>query len=234
MNTLNKLANWKIDQEEISSLIDSERLTQIINNNDYKKSFKKGSYLFHVGEEIKAVHLIVNGRIKTGVNNEENKEVTRSILFENHIMGELFIVGDEKHSFFAYALDNVDVLEIPLQIFKDLITDETSFNLKLLEIINKRSSYITTKLKSLVYIDSRSRIIDYLVELTEKNGEKVGFEYVVRRFLTHQDIANITATSRQTVTTVLNELRDKNLITFNRKRLLVRDLDLLKEESTSN
>lgn len=234
MSSVNKLSNWKIDQEEISSLINLDKLSDVINSNDYKKSYKKGTYIFNEGDEIKAIYLIINGRIKTGVHNEENKEVTRSILFENHIMGELYLVGDKKHSSFAYALDTVDIQEVPLQIFKDLIEDEVSFNLKLLEIINKRSSYITSKLKSLVYIDSRSRIIDYLVELTEKNGEKVGFEHVVRRFLTHQDIANITATSRQTVTTVLNELRDKNLITFNRKRLLVRDLDLLKEESTSS
>jgi len=42
--------------------------------------------------------------------------------------------------------------------------------------------------------------------------------------LTHQDIANITCTSRQTVTLVLNELRKDNLIYFNRGKILVRDM----------
>ncbi len=50
---------------------------------------------------------------------------------------------------------------------------------------------------------------------------------LVRNFLTHQEIANLTATSRQTVTTVLNELRNKNVLTFNRKRMLVRDMEKL-------
>ena len=63
-----------------------------------------------------------------------------------------------------------------------------------------------------------------------KRGQRVGYEYVVRKFITHQEIANLTATSRQTVTTVLNDLRNRNLLTFNRRRLLVRDLDALKEE----
>jgi len=66
--------------------------------------------------------------------------------------------------------------------------------------------------------------------LVKKNGQRVGYEWVVRKFITHQEIANLTATSRQTVTTVLNELRADNLLTFNRKRLLVRDLDLLAGE----
>jgi len=46
--------------------------------------------------------------------------------------------------------------------------------------------------------------------------------------LTHKDIAALTGTSRQTVTTVLNELKDKNLINFDRRKILIRDLAQLK------
>ena len=86
------------------------------------------------------------------------------------------------------------------------------------------------RLESLVFKDSRSRIIEYLVDLNNEKGQRVGYEWVVRNFITHQEIANLTATSRQTVTTVLNELKTKNILTFNRKRLLIRDLDLLSKE----
>jgi len=86
------------------------------------------------------------------------------------------------------------------------------------------------RLESLVFKDSRSRIVEYLVELVRKGGQRIGYEWVVRNFITHQEIANLTATSRQTVTTVLNELRAAEIITFNRKRLLIRDLDKLKQE----
>ena len=84
------------------------------------------------------------------------------------------------------------------------------------------------RLESLVFKDSRSRIVEFLIELVEKRGDRVGYEYVVRKFITHQEIANLTATSRQTVTTVLNDLRTSNIITFDRRRLLVRDLDKLR------
>ncbi len=87
------------------------------------------------------------------------------------------------------------------------------------------------RLESLVFKDSRSRIIEFLVDLNAKKGQRVGYEWVVRKFITHQEIANLTATSRQTVTTVLNELKTKNIITFNRKRLLIRELDQLKSQS---
>jgi len=69
--------------------------------------------------------------------------------------------------------------------------------------------------------------VDFLKELAEENGEQVGTEIMVKHHLTHQDIANLTASSRQTVTTVLNELRSKNLIYFERKKFLIRSLEEL-------
>jgi CRP-like cAMP-binding protein len=45
--------------------------------------------------------------------------------------------------------------------------------------------------------------------------------------LTHKDIAALTGTSRQTVTTILNELKEQNLINFDRRQILIRDLEKL-------
>jgi CRP-like cAMP-binding protein len=87
------------------------------------------------------------------------------------------------------------------------------------------------RLESLVFKDSRARIVEFLKNLGERKGQRVGYETVVRTFMTHQEIANLTATSRQTVTTVLNELKNKNILTFNRRRLLIRDMNLLAKEA---
>jgi CRP-like cAMP-binding protein len=45
--------------------------------------------------------------------------------------------------------------------------------------------------------------------------------------LTHKEMADLTGTSRQTVNAVLNDLRRQNILTFDRKRMLVRDMDKL-------
>jgi len=85
------------------------------------------------------------------------------------------------------------------------------------------------RLEAMIFKDSRTRIIDFLVNLAEKSGDRIGYEVVVRKFMTHREIANITATSRQTVTTVLNVLKSNNVITFDRHRLLIRNFEKLKE-----
>jgi CRP-like cAMP-binding protein len=102
-----------------------------------------------------------------------------------------------------------------------------------MKMFGTRQLEMERRLESLVFRDSRSRIVEFLVTLVKNKGQRVGYEWVVRQFLTHQEIANLTATSRQTVTTTLNDLRYKKLLTFNRSRLLVRDLEKLEEEVKS-
>lgn len=59
-----------------------------------------------------------------------------------------------------------------------------------------------------------------------EQGRKVGLETLVKHNM-HQDIADLTGTSRQMVTAVLNQLKRSNVLYFNRKKILFRDLQSL-------
>ncbi|MFK5953226.1 MAG: helix-turn-helix domain-containing protein [Desulfobacterium sp.] len=64
--------------------------------------------------------------------------------------------------------------------------------------------------------------------VVKKSGMKFGDETLIRHGFTHQDMANITGTSRQLMTIVLNDLKKENKINFDRSSILIRDLDQLK------
>jgi len=111
-----------------------------------------------------------------------------------------------------------------------LLKIDKQFQFLLLNKMASRVINIEQKLTSLVFKDSRTRVIEFLVQLGRKKGERIGFDILLRDFLPHQEIAYCTATSRQTVTVVLNELKAQNLVHYHRKRLLIRDIDKLAEE----
>ena len=95
-------------------------------------------------------------------------------------------------------------------------------------MIGNRLKKAESRLESLIFKDARTRIIDFLKESAEKRGSKIGIdEMLVKHSLTQQDIANITGTSRQTVTSVLNDLKRSDLIYFNRRSILIRDIGRL-------
>lgn len=68
--------------------------------------------------------------------------------------------------------------------------------------------YTEDQLESLALNDARERIIQFLRINAQSFGQTIGFEVLLKHDFTQQDIANFTGTSRQTVTTVMNDLKN--------------------------
>jgi CRP/FNR family transcriptional regulator len=74
---------------------------------------------------------------------------------------------------------------------------------------------IENRLLSIILKDAKTRISEFLADFVIEFGKKTEQGFEVKNILTHDDIANLTATSRQTVSSTLNELRNKRLIEYN-------------------
>jgi len=220
---------WYLENINVNDILCPNKLGQAINDT-HLKSFKKGEYIYLPDQAADKLFFINEGRVKIGTINESGKEITKAILNKGEVFGELSFIGESKRRDFAHAMEACKICAISTSEMKDLIKDHNSLNLFLMKAMGSRVLEMEQRLESLVFKDSRTRIVQYLLDLVNKNGQRVGYEWVVRKFITHQEIANLTATSRQTVTTILNELRNQEILTFDRKRLLIRDLDKLKEE----
>ena len=198
-----------------------------LDDSHLQKTFKKGEYIYLPNEHSDRLYFITNGSIKVGTYSDEGKEITKAILMPGHVFGELSLVGEGRRRDFAVALEETNTCIVSVNEMKGLLREHTALNLYIMRLLGSKLLKMEQRLESLVFKDSRSRIVDFLKDLATERGQRVGYEMVVRRFYTHQEIANLTATSRQTVTTVLNELKKKNIITFNRRRLLIRDMGAL-------
>lgn len=195
------------------------------------KVYNKGEYVFLPEEYADRIFFLTEGRVKIGTYSESGKEVTKAILTTGEVFGELALVGEEKRRDFAYAMEETTVCVVTIPEMKSLMREHNGLNLFLMKIMGSRMLEMEHRLESLVFKDSRTRVVEFLYNLGLKKGQRVGYETLVRKFMTHQEIANLTATSRQTVTTILNELRNKNILTFNRRRLLIRDMNALAKEA---
>lgn len=228
--TMNENKFWYLENVDLSNMLCPQKLGNALDNSNHPK-YKKGDYIYLPEQSSDKVFFLSEGRVKIGSYNSSGKEITKAILEPGQVFGELALIGEGSRRDFAYAMENTNVCILTVDEMNSLFKDHSSLSLFMMKIMGNRVLHMEQRLESLVFKDSRTRIVEFLVELTNEKGERVGYEHVVRKFITHQEIANLTATSRQTVTTVLNELRTKNLIAFNRKRLLVRDIEKLQAEA---
>ena len=190
--------------------------------------FKRDQFIYFPEEPALHIYMISDGRVRIGHYLEEGKEVIKSILTRGEIFGELALAGEDKRSDFAQAMDDkTTVCPLSIEELKNLMYENKELSFKMLKLVGLRLMKLERRLELLVFKDARTRIIEFLKDAAAWKGKKVGFETMIPTKLTHKDIAALTGTSRQTVTTILNELKEQNLINFDRKKILIRDLEKL-------
>lgn len=186
---------------------------------------RKYSFLYMPDEVSNHLFFLTKGNVKIGTHSSDGREVIKAILHPTAMFGELGLVGEETRQDFARAMnEEVELIVIKVHDFQKLMETNHSLCLRVISLMGKRLRRAENRLESLIFKDARTRIVDFLKDSVAKRGRRVGFEMLLKHSLTQQDIANLTGTSRQTVTSVLNDLRKSDLIYFNRRSILIRDL----------
>lgn len=185
-------------------------------------------FVYLPDERADGIFILVAGHLKVGYFAPDGQEVIKELLNPGAMFGESVIFGEPLRPDYSQArhLETV-CLEIPKADFLQVMADNFPFVTAFLDFMNRRMNRIETRLNSLILQDARQRIVHFLLESAGLDGRKIGYETLVQHHLTQQDIANLTGTSRQTVTSVLGELRKSNQIHFNRTSFLIRDLEKL-------
>lgn len=221
------LLNFFLEDFPLFDVLNDQEKTQLCACLEFGKK-NKHSFIYLPDEDSNKVFFLSKGAIKIGTHSYDGKEVIKSLIHPKAVFGELGLVGEQKRSDFAQALkEEVSVYTIPVSSLKALMRQNFELSERIMQLLGNRLIKAEAKLESLIFKDARTRIIEFIRDSVEKRGQKVGFEMLLKHSLTHQDIASITCTSRQTVTLVLNELKKSELIYFNRGRILVRDVSKL-------
>lgn len=186
------------------------------------------SFIYMPEDPSDTIFFLAKGTIKIGTHSLDGKEVIKSLIHPMAMFGELGLIGESERQDFAQALkENVHLYVLKVEDFKKLMRNNFELCSKVMLLFGNRLMRAENKLESLIFKDARTRIIEFIKDAMLKRGRRIGYEMLLKHSLTHQDIANITCTSRQTVTLVLNELKKSDLIYFNRGKILVRDMTKL-------
>ncbi len=218
---------WYFEKVDLYELLCPHKVPHMAETHKFDH-YQKGDYIYFTDDASSHIYMISDGRVKIASQTADGKEIVKAILTKGEIFGEMALAGEERRSDYAVALDpKTIVCPMTIQDMQQLMKENTPLNLKIFKLMGLRLRKVERKIESLVFKDARTRVIEFIKDLAMEKGQKVGFETMVKSHFTHKDIASLTGTSRQTVTTILNELRENNILTFDRRRILIRDMDKL-------
>ena len=190
-----------------------------------KRTYRRGAVVYHTQDTSDTVYFLTRGVVKISSESEDGREIIKQVLHPYALFGEMCLVGQTHRKNDAVCMNAEVVLyEIPAAILRRVLFGNPRLSERFLQWIGKRLQRTEARLEAMVFKDARARIIDFLREAARRQGRRVGYEMLIKHCLTQQDIANLTGTSRQTVTAVFNELKKANLIYFNRRSILIRDV----------
>jgi CRP/FNR family transcriptional regulator len=190
--------------------------------NTLTRKLPKGSVLHFPMMLNKYVYFLQKGVIKIAVTGENGREFIKYLIKPGNLFGEIPLVGHvESPLDYAIAIEDSVVWFIDSETMKQWMLENEDLRLNVFKQIGSRIKKVENRLLSMIFKDARTRAMEFIAQFTIEFGKHTPEGYEVKNFLTHEDIAKITATSRQTISSILNELRDQKMLDYNSKYIRI-------------
>jgi len=184
-----------------------------------ERRLRRRQRLAFPGPEDDVVFLIKSGRIKISYLSEEGRELTVMVLHP----GQLYSRHSEA---IVTALDDCDLWIFPMPVFKRILAADPAVPLRLIKILGHILKKTNDALQSLAFREVSSRLARFLLDQADENGAG-GNDFVLR--FTHEEVANLIGSTRQTVTSLLNRWEKNGIIAIGRRRMAITDRGRLEE-----
>jgi CRP/FNR family cyclic AMP-dependent transcriptional regulator len=190
--------------------------------------YMKGESIFFEGDEGDELYLVLAGVVQIYQDNH-SRDVIFSIFREGDFFGEMALLQNERvRSASARTIEKSTLCILKKRDFIPLLKNKPEILIGILETTLDRLRDANKLITDLTILDVRTRIIRMLLRLTEQHGVPTAEGVLIDLKLTHQHMADMTGTARETVTKSLLELQNEQLIRIDQKKILVCNMDSLR------
>jgi len=214
---------WFFEDVNLFGMLCPHKFKEYKKAHDFMK-FKKQDYIYFEKDKANKVYLIEKGKVKIGYYTKEGDEIVKSILSKGELFGEKAILGEEKREEFAKSVDdNTSVCPVDVNTMLDLMRDNRTFSFKIYKLIGFRIRRLERRLEMMLFKDARSRLMEFIDDLCTDYGydcPDTGNK-IIKHPYTQKEIACLIGTSRPTINVILNELKDKKVLDFNRNQITI-------------
>jgi CRP/FNR family transcriptional regulator, cyclic AMP receptor protein len=187
---------------------------------------KKGDYIYFEAFNHNKLYFIKEGYIRIGYIDEQGNEIIKEIIQKGELFGQFTLEKNNLNGEFAQAYKaDVSLCAFNIEDFEKLLNRKPEIALKYTKQVGNKLRNIQNRLVNLLNKDVKTRLLNFFWQLMQLNlTEEVAGGCCIPNYLTHEDIAHLIGASRQTVTTMINELVDDGTISYNRQQICFPDV----------
>jgi CRP/FNR family transcriptional regulator, cyclic AMP receptor protein len=178
-----------------------------------------GEFLYHAGGDARSTFLLRQGLVKTSVVSPGGQELTLRVYKAGDVIGELCLCTGERREQ-AVALEASDVIEIPIETFTARLREDPLVALEFATTVCERLADAHERLRSLAVDPVLGRLVRTLLSLAADLGKCTPQGTLLTHYLAQEELAQLVGARREVVSTMLNRLREKGLLTYTRRGLI--------------
>src|SRR5918995_422799 len=198
-----------------------------------ERRFGPRDTIFTPGDPDDQLYFLLSGTVRLYKIYGDYKEATTALLKDGGVFGKLNLVEGRWQDVFAEAVTDSRVASIQKSSIERVIKSDPGFALKLFSSFSERLRQSDEVIESLLHREVSTRLATLLINLGERFGESnsVGTRLDVR--LTHQDLANMIASTREAVSKVMSEFQREGTIKVENRRIVIQDKEALAEHAAN-
>lgn len=192
--------------------------------------YKNGETILRADDIPSGAYYVKSGHVRMNSILHDGRILTVNIFKPGSYFPMLWIISNLENSYFFQAMTDVEIRRVTKEMMINFIKNNPDVLFELTHRILIGLNSLITNIEYLFSGNAQSRVASALLLLARRFGEKKDKnEMIIKLFLTHQDIANCAAITRETASIEIKKLERKGIINI-QNRLLVVNLGKLEKE----
>jgi len=181
------------------------------------RTYPRHSFMLRAGEKTDALYILLSGRAKVVIDDGDGREVTLTVIGPSEFFGEMSLIDEKPRSASVEALESCEVLYISKSAFMSCLKNNFEVAMLMLRSVVGRLREADQKIASLALMDVHGRVARLIMDL----GREVDGTWLVDTG--SEEMARMVGASREMVSRVLKEMRDRGLIRRDKRKIVVLD-----------
>src|SRR5918998_4955439 len=186
-----------------------------------ERRFRAKDIIFTPGDPDDQLYFLQEGTVRLYKIYGDYKEATTALLKDTGIFGKLSLVEGRWQDVFAEAVTDVRVAGVQKATLTEVIRRRPEFAIKLFSSFSERLRQSDEVIESLLEREVSRRLATLLLNLAERFGEEDGSGTLLGVRLTHQELANMIASTREAVSKVMSEFQREGSIEVQNRRIIL-------------
>ncbi|WP_428268794.1 Crp/Fnr family transcriptional regulator [Haliangium sp.] len=192
------------------------------------REIRRRDVIYLPGDPGEALYFVNGGRVKISKVTRDGKALTLSYCGPSEIFGECCLVTGGPREEMAEAMENAMITEVERDDFENMLRQHPLLGYQMTRLLAKRRLDLENKLETLVFRDVTSKLAELLLQLADEYGVEDARGTLVALKITHQELANLIGSTRETVSLTLSQFKRQNLICTEGRKVIIADTESLR------